>query len=321
MQPGRAQRLLKMNYFRFVNAIIATVLSGTACNSEVFIDDFLPQVPEPITLWTEPAAIIFNAENWDIQFVAEENEYLSYEVTDLQGNRLGLPLENKNLAIVQVQNNLLDFKIERRENRKLNIIPGENMSSVPKNISITVGNKYEQKYISLIFPPTPKYQLDSIAYKWTEARSSDNTLKLMASFKVDNSKCSEPITVFCYPYKKSAIEIQIYPEATWDSLTISNYLGEYIIANVKGLNYFFGRTYQALPAGLDKDMEVKVTIAPKTRKQIKVFNCINEFSVPFVAYASNPLTGRKKEFSGDISCQKPYDYIIIKPEINNGEGN
>jgi len=42
-----------------------------------------------------------------------------------------------------------------------------------------------------------------------------------------------------------------------------------------------------------------------------VYNGIEQYHVPYKAYLSNSLTGKKLEISGTLSSKRPFNYLII----------
>ena len=45
--------------------------------------------------------------------------------------------------------------------------------------------------------------------------------------------------------------------------------------------------------------------------RLEVYNGIEQYHVPYKAYLSNSLTGKKLEISGTLSSKRPFNYLII----------
>lgn len=305
----------------------------TACNAEVFIDDFLPDPPE-IMLTEGKASVDFEAENWGILWISKSNLVSSFSVRitilDPEGTPLpqSLPLDEGKLAVVSVQTEFHDFTIEKRNARRLDLIPGENMEDDPVRYLIEVGNGYERKTISAVFPPSRKYQVDSVVYQWDTFSWSDYILEPVQTVKVDNSASSQPTTVFVHPYRDASRKVTcVFDEGRMEQtfekifgknkteMTIPDLVdGKPVFGSTK---VFFEKESQELDAGMDRELEVPVGIEAGDRREVCVFVCVESYSVPFKVYASHPETGKKRVFSGVLYSKRPFDYLVLRKKVKN----
>ena len=112
---------------------MASAILLTSCNADVFIDDFLSEPPE-ITVTAEKASVNFKAKNWGILGIAKN--FLSSipvytTVCDPAGNPMkSLPLEEGELAVVAVKDEFVDFRIEKKDDRRLEVIRYSDRKSV-----------------------------------------------------------------------------------------------------------------------------------------------------------------------------------------------
>ena len=82
---------------------LGLLVSAVGCNSGVFIDDYLPEVPVVQLSETDSVARInFKSDNWDILNIYGASENVWGVVCDLEGKPDGrnLPLENGANAVI-----------------------------------------------------------------------------------------------------------------------------------------------------------------------------------------------------------------------------
>lgn len=189
---------------------LMSVLAG--CNSEVFIDEFLTDSPTVSLSETENEVTVrFDTDNWSIVDINYLRSDMSVFVTDLEGkNRKSLPLEEGETGIVHCQNSFLDFQVVKSNSRELHLIAGENLYDWPFEAAIRVGNRYEEKMIQISFAPTRKYQVDSVAYDWSQFSYYDNMLEPVDEMVVNTLHSTQPVTVCFYPYRNSTRTVEFY---------------------------------------------------------------------------------------------------------------
>ena len=246
--------------------------------------------------------------------------------TDLEGkNSKYLPFEEGETGIVHCKNAFLDFRVEKRNSSELHFISGENLYDQPFETFVRVGNRYEEKVIRVSFSPTRKYQIDSVAYDWNQFSSSDYMLEPIEQVEVNTLDASSPATVYFYPYKNSVRIVEFYMEyGGWggDENDLRKLLGDAasqveipdIVNGTPGLygtKVSFRHHEQRLDAGLDKELKVSKTVEAGKHVRLEVYNGIEQYHVPYKAYLSNSLTGKKLEISGTLSSKKPFNYLII----------
>ena len=165
------------------------------------------------------------------------------------------------------KNAFLDFRVEKRNGSELHFISGENLYDQPFETFVRVGNRYEEKVIRVSFSPTRKYQIDSVAYDWSQFSSFDYMLEPVEQVEVNTLDASSPATVYFYPYKNSARIVEFYMQyGGWggDENDLRKLLGDAasqveipdIVNGTPGLygtKVSFRHHEQRLDAGLDKD--------------------------------------------------------------------
>lgn len=297
------------------------------CNSEVFIDRFLSAEPSVSLSETEnDVTVCFEADNWDILSIESRREGVAVSATDLEGkNSKYLPFEEGETGIVYCKNAFLDFRIEKRNGNELHFISGENLYDQPFETFVRVGNRYEEKVIRVSFSPTRKYQIDSVAYDWSQFSSFDYMLEQVDQMNVNTLNASSPVTLYFYPYKNSARVVEFFMQyGGWggNEDDLRKLLGDAasqveipdIVNGTPGLygtKASFCHREQRLDAGLDKELKVPKTVAPGKHVRLEVYNGIEQYDVPYKACLSNSLTGKKLVISGMLSSKRPFNYLIV----------
>ena len=305
---------------------MASAILLTSCNADVFIDDFLSEPPE-ITVTAEKASVNFKAKNWGILGIAKN--FLSsipvYTIVcDPAGNPMkSLPLEEGELAVVAVKDEFVDFRIEKKDDRRLEVIRGENLDDGPARYLIEVGNRYERKMISVVFPPSVKYRIDDVVYEWDALFLSNNSLEPASSVIVDNSESAAPVGIWIRPYRDAFRGVSCSFDTGWKTREFAKIFGsdlpELTIPDIaegrpvlNDTKIVFGTENQKIDAGLDRNYAVEVSINAGEKRRVEVYIQMEKYSVPFKVYASNPETGRKKIVSGTMYSERPFDYTILK---------
>lgn len=308
--------------------LLSTAALLVACNRSVFVDEFLTDSAD-ITVSEGSASVHFDADNWGILNIIDPLSY-PISIVDPDGNMLSLPLQEGELAIISFSDGLHDFRIEKRNTRSLDIIPIENMEDYPFRFTIIVGNKYEWKSVNVGLPPSPKYQLDSVIYDFEAAVYTVNTLKPVSSSVIDNSSSQKPVTFVVRPYAHSFRDVDLLFEDIILAPLFTNLFGETLptfgIPDIEGdglamngAQASLSTKSQKLGTELDAAFEAEVTVNAGEKKEVIVFNDIEQYSIPFCAYISNPGTGRSRSFRGTLYSELPYNYFILKKTVNEEE--
>ncbi|WP_304964502.1 hypothetical protein [Bacteroides acidifaciens] len=77
----------------------------------------------------------------------------------------------------------------------------------------------------------------------------------------------------------------------------------------------FGIGLQYIAADVDKDKAVEVKIDAHDKRKVVVYNYLERYEVPLKVYASNPITGGKREFSAFLYSQSYINYLIFKEKM------
>lgn len=284
------------------------LLLATGCNSGVFIDEFLPEAPAPISLTEEAseATIRFEADNWEVKGITGQN-----------------PSE------------YLDYRIDKCDGRTLRLSLLQNLYDNPCELTIHVGNEYEERQLTVTLHPTSKYRIDSIVYDWSQFKFYDYMLEPVETITFDNQDGTYPARWTCYPYKKSRRKVSLnipsgsssyYP---LDEEEMARYFGQRPCPSIpipdvadgkpvmSGTEVAFGPAEQELDANLDKDLAVEVSIDAGKKLCVTVYNNMDIYDVPFTLYASHPRTGQCLEMQLRLHSECPVNYMIFKEDITN----
>ena len=93
---------------------LITLISFTGCNGDVFVDDFLPGGHEEITISETDniKEIDFKSDNWNLNTVVCEMDYLFANAYTLDGELTHPPFDEKELGTVHYTSDYIDFNGE-----------------------------------------------------------------------------------------------------------------------------------------------------------------------------------------------------------------
>lgn len=306
-------------------ACLAIALLAGACNSDVFINDFLPGEPPAVSLAGvgESVTISFEADNWGIRNAYYLPNNLDVYSTDLDGNSRNFPFAEGATGIVRFRSDYFDFEVRKESRRELKMCLFENLYDNPVDITLAVGNEYEEKAISLSVLPTGKYRVDSVAYDWKQFSTHDYTVEEVASFTIDNRQGSDTVWWTVYPFRDIRRKISFFsPGPVWDETHYTRLLGQPLPAIaipdvvdgkpvMQDTRVAFGIQEQQLETDLDKDASRLVGVPGGKHQRIDVYVGIVHYDVPYTVYCSNPENGRTRTFSGTLysDCPTPEHFI------------
>ena len=298
------------------------------CNSDIFVEDFLSggQMDVAISEADNRKEINFKSDNWRlIEIVSLMGAPFTTRAYTSDGEPVSFPYGEIEPAVVHCLGDYIDFHVEKSSGKKLQLTLHENLMNADVTMLITVGNEYSQQQIKLLLAPTSKYQIDSMVYDWEEFKIHE-AVEEMESITIDN-KLSTPIPLVVYPFKKSTRRILFYnPTENWEEEQFRRFLGSPLpeitipdIVDSKPVlhttNVPFGIREQELEIPLDKNLSVEVTVEAHDKRRIRILNDIERYSVPYKVYMSNPRTGKKRIFSGELTSRRPTDYLILKTSV------
>lgn len=319
--------------FRLMMAVTATVLCW-GCNDDVFIDEFLPEDRQVMVDGNGGSVSIpFEAGNWNVNGMTSHFDdfgYLFCRIFDLEGNELGHDFGIEGLGEMRFETSLLDFSVRRPSDDLLEINLHENMYEDPFTVKIMVGNSYETREIETVLMPSSRYQVDSIVYDMERFTYRDDVVEEMESFVMENSGDS-PVSVTVYPYRKASRKIKFMPDIydEDDFVIFGQSVPEVPVPDCSEGKPYIGDTEtefkpfrQDLPVGEDmKNISEEVTVDAYQSKRIRVFVDIEEYSVPYTLYLSNPGTGRSRVYTGVLESDRPYGYFILKSDMAGDKEN
>lgn len=306
---------------------LVTIFTG--CNSGIFIEDFITDIPDTCKVEKDKAyKLHFDTEEWDILNVYSTKSML-LDIYELDGKTKKdyLPLENGENAIISYEDTYCRFRIEKRNSQEMEIICDKNLNNSPMNLSIEVGNKYVRKTIKVSLKPTEKFVIDRVEYDFeNDFYHNTDIVEQVDGITVNNTESSEgSITLNFYPYKNSKRRIKFYPDNYEIFNNLDKILGENLAEIqipdivegkpvVQKTKVTFGLLEQSFWTGkLDRNLVVQETVNPGETKNIEIYNKIEEFHVNYKVHISNPATGEKYIFTGRLNSMDPFGYRIIYP--------
>lgn len=148
-------------------AALFCVILLSGCNREVFVERFMPDIPEEIVLdaGNPEYTVSFLSDNWDIQsFYSSSFSRVECRVTDLEGNPVSwafglLP----GLGIVDAEvDGLCRCRLARRDGNSLEI-RADNAAAEEVVMTLVVGNDYDSRSLSLRIVPSSGHVVDIYA--------------------------------------------------------------------------------------------------------------------------------------------------------------
>lgn len=329
----QSNTLITMRAIHILISIICATLF-TCCNSEIFINDFIKEVPDTCFVENKiPYKLKFDSDNWDILNVYSMSA-LNFDIYDLNGNlkKNYLPLENGETAILSYESTYIALRIEKKDSKTMEIICTKNLNNSPVNIKIEVGNKYTRKIIGVSIKPTNKLIIDKVEYDFeNDFYYSNDVIEQVDGINANLADSKEALTFSFYPYRNSQRRIEFYPDDYNVFFNMDKYLGnqlaEIIIPDIengkpvmRNTKVIFGLREQSFWTGrVDRNHIIQTTVQGGETKRIEIYNRIEEFNVNYKVHASNPDTGEKCIFTGRLNSKDPFGCLMIFPNLDNKE--
>lgn len=312
----------------------AAMLAG--CNNDVFIDNFMPDVPQVLLSEEDScAAVRFNAANWGVSGCYSLYGGMVTVATTLDGEPQELPWAIGENGMLDYGDSFLNFHLEKTNNGRLDLTLRENLYDEPVKMYVEVGNEYETRTLEPLLMPTPKYVIDSVAYDWDSFNITSNGEQLELAFlvEIDNSGGVKPLDVTVYPYEYAKRKTTFFSsDGYWIEDNYHRVFGSRLPdigipdivdgkAAMKGTEVAFGIESQETDSGQDSAFSEVISVRPGEKRQFEVYNALYSYSVSYTVYASCPWSGRRKVFTGTMTSSRPDGYLIfpIKTTENNNE--
>ena len=308
---------------------ISLVTIFTGCNSDIFIDDFITDIPDTCVVENgKPYKLHFDSGDWSILNIYGTGiNPLDYSVRNLDGEQKYLPLQNGETAIISYKTTFYEFRIEKRKSDEMEIICDKNLVNSTIGFKIEIGNEYTRKTINISLGQTSKFVIDKVEYDFKNDFYYNNMLvEQVNGMTIHNSNSEEPVTLSFHPFKNSLRRIEFFPDDYDTFYHLDKYLGnglaEIPIPDIvdgkpvmRNTKVTFGVKEQSFRTGkLDNDFTIHATVQPGETQKIEIFNCIEEFTVKYKIHASNHETGEECIFTGQLNSKDPFDYLMI-PQI------
>lgn len=305
--------------------------AAAACNDVAFIEDFLPEVPDIVLDAENSSAVIeFEADNWDIAGVSNGISYINATIFDLEGRETGTDFRLEGLGKMVYDLDWYSFSIGRDAPDRLEITLTENLFDYPVYLELRVGNEFEAKTMKLTLGPTPKYEIESVEYRWEDFRWSGDVpefqeLVLKEVFTVDNSTGGEALEVTVRPYSDVWREIAFMDETGTTQSDFLHIFGDrpplISIPEVSGgqpvpggPEVEFSLEPQLLDCGLDPGHVETAVVGPGLVRDIHVYLEVETFSVPYTVTAKSPFSGKTRSFSGLLVSTLPRGCLVLPLE-------
>ena len=302
----------------------------TSCNNDLFIDEFLAQDVSQTVSCGDSAVVHFDASNWDVLSVGDNLLGAPFNVKsyDSEGNLISEHTHSgyPGMARIVGEDEYNYLEIERVSGRELKFRPLEMMHDGPFDLDVVVGNEHEQRTLKFTINPSPKYQVDSIAYDWNSFNTYDYELKVVSSIEIDNGG-SSPMTYYSYPYKNGVKRtFEFYWNPPINQLTRINQDERLTVPDVEngkpvlrdtqipiGEN---GKNIELPLDSFDPNLCVPVVIDPHDKRYVVTYHEMENYTVSCTLYMSHPISHRKNVYKGTLSSARPYGHLILKLEEN-----
>ena len=161
-----------MGYLRgtVCTAALFCVMLLSGCNREVFVERFMPDIPEEIVLdaVNPEYTVSFLSDNWDIQsFYSSSFSRVECRVTDLEGNPVSVGdglLHGLGIVDAEVDGLCL-CRLVRRDGKSLEI-RADSAAAEEVVMTLVVGNDYDSRSLSLRIGPSSRHVVDIHAESW-----------------------------------------------------------------------------------------------------------------------------------------------------------
>ena len=313
--------------------ILMAVLCG--CNSDLFIDDFVPSADE-VQVATDGTAstIRFKNGNWYVRGLYWEKGD-SYE--EIQGDIYGpdgtqlyfdVPFYFDDLEQAKYVARYPKFTLtlERTGAEELRLLDAENISLETCRLVLGVGNDYEYREIKLCLDPSPRYRLDSIVYSlnsWYMQQDSAMTRRFEAS---PTNLTDEPWSYLLHPYEHFQRSFTFTGGDLWDpGIDPSQFqmfgtempvvpvpqLDRYDSPALLGAELPLSDETHEFPLS-DEWLAVTDTVVVPPGKMVDcTVRCRFRFTgIPYKIYASCPQTGRRRVLEGRADLYDPQSYSL-----------
>lgn len=313
------------------------------CNGDVFINDFAPSVSEVQMEEGADYCIGFEADNWEMQGVYMEHYSPDYWVEALNGdyydadgrllaeNRPSLELTGGEYTKMVLRHPQLALTLERTGPKKLRLTDAENIGLEACRLVITVGNEYDIRNIGVQLEPSTRYRLDSIVYRldsyYLQERYSSET------FLVNPVNAGTGTMHYdLYPYEKQHIRLDFLgggsffgdPQLTAEQLDVFG--SELPVLPVPAVDAYgwpvpsdetvrlSAETVLLPPSSGLLAVHETVTVPPGKQVTCLVRCWYTYYGIGYTFYATNPRTGKQREFEGMLDMQVPQAYTIEQTE-------
>ena len=297
----------------------------SACNSDVFVREFLPKEMSYTLESGDSIRIPFGDDAWEIEGIYLTSELIG-DVYDLEGNlqEKDVPLHGKHIqGLVRIvsENEFFGIQVERSSGKELKVKAGINLNDHEVEITMWILHEAARVPIYLTFQPTrSKYEVNQIEYHWDRFQVGKETEQIAWSTTYSNGG-SSPLKGILKPYENvhRYEKIQLEKENYWIETLFGTPLPDVEIYDVldgkpklNGARLPMDANFHAIINPALEQIVDTVTIAPKMKQTVSVWIYRQEFILPITVHAFNKQMNRELDLEGKICNSQPTRYIIVK---------
>lgn len=311
----------------------ALLTLAASCNPDIFVEDFMPVTPEfNLDGNGDSVKIGFASDNWHVKYLYGPGSVdgLYFTVRDADGNDNGdqCHFEAYNRFSAVRENDLLALSFSKLGPMELTVKIKENLFDNPYLLHIVAGNEYEDRDIKVTISPSEKYVVDNIVFSNDIYDFYNVRLEPVDEILVDNTQSAHGETViYRKPYENAHRTIRF----VFDQENICNTVKpdiEIEVPNVyegkeklefRGEKTGISEREIHLPLTFPTDSTFAYTVKPGIKRVVATYLEYAEFKTDFTMYLSNPVSGRKKVFTGRLESEVPFASFIFGYEPTNKE--
>ena len=297
----------------------------TACNSDIFIKEFLPDENEFTLNSPDTLVIPFKGENWDLDGI--------YEIGELRGNVYSLDgklihedvglLEKyvKGLVRIVCDDPRFHLEVERSSTKQLKIVVGRNIA-IERNLTIYLTNGSSRNKLTLNIQQSEPFEVRSIEYHYDRLTTHKEERYTNNGINYHNDSSREQ-NVILYPFRDIFQQVSIKTDIPWYFMV--DYLGT-PLPELKGFDVVNGEAVlnnRTFPINAEvhfiespelDNVKEEIHIAPFTEQQIYVIVWREIAVLPFTIHAYSPQLNEELTFVGSIENSCPVEYEIRKDD-------
>lgn len=285
----------------------AAIFASTSCNRMIFVDRFMPSVPEEIVLDGEHQEYVVNflAGNWDIATCYADGAFqFTCQATDLEGNSVSSDyalLQGTGIVDMEIDG-LCNCRLVRRDMRTLEII-ADNAGRSEVGLTIVLGNEDDIQSLKLRVLTSSRYVIEDIDFELTGTSRTRSRYEFGYTNSLDHesSITVNPMQFGCSFVSmdlEDYLELEILEDGVKISVPLSCEDGEYVMSDPEvGL---IPGTY-GLSCSYTDETEQELLLPANSQCVLAAYVTYDVLDLAFTIHARNPDDGRTREIHGTMS--------------------